>query len=114
MNKPTLSDLDVNNHVRRVFVRHQIDLGWLSFHTCRGYVYIQGALQKLPGVTDELTPSLVGALFAEIELCAGVCGLSVDLRNWKRNGSIGEWQPVKGVQPQHAMSSGEPITFIIE
>jgi len=56
MNNRTVTDMETNLNVRKVFVRYQIDLGWLSHHACRGTVYIQGKLQFLPGVKSEMTP----------------------------------------------------------
>lgn len=116
MNGRAVPDLEVNGTVRRVLVRHQIDLGWLSFHTCRGTVHIQGDLLLLPGSAEPLTPAAVGALFDEISRSPGVNSLAVDLRNWIQAGLIGGWQPAKGARGKRAsggVDSGD-LTYIIE
>lgn len=116
MNARTISDLEINNNVRRVFVRNQIDLGWLSFHTCRGTVYIQGDLLCLPGIKTELTPLMVGALFDEIGNAAGVGSMIVELRNWHHSSFNTGWQPAKGVVSRRCMTgtSTSSNTFEID
>ena len=115
MNTRTISDLDVNNGVRRIFVRHQIDLGWLSFHTSRGTVHIQGDLLALPGA-NELTPARVTALFDEMRNAAGVCTLFIDLRNWLHNSLNTGWQPAHGAAGKRPMrgATDESLTFTID
>jgi len=97
MNNRTVSDLDTNLNVRRILVRHQIDLGWLSHYACRGTVYIQGDLLLLPGVGFALTPLRVANLFDEIGCAAGVCSLIIELRNWHHDRFNSDWQPVPGI-----------------
>ena len=93
MNNRTVSDLDTNHNVRKILVRHQIDLGWLSHYACRGTVYIQGDLLLLPGVSSALTPLMVANLFDEIGCAAGVCNMIIELRNWHHDRFNGDWQP---------------------
>jgi hypothetical protein len=115
MNGRAPSDLDVNNAVRRALVRRQIDLGWLSFHTARGNVYVQGDLLALPGA-DPLTPAVVGGLFDEVGRSPGVKGLFIELRNWTHNSANTGWQPAQGAagkRPTNAASL-ESLTFIVD
>lgn len=114
MNNRTIPDLTVNQTVRRVFVRHQIDLGWLSLHTCRGTVYVQGELWPLPGVKSELTPALVGTLFGEIGASAGVRQMVVELRNWNHNSFSSGWQPTMNAVTRRSLSSANPSSNIFE
>jgi hypothetical protein len=114
MNNRTVPDLEVNSSVRRVFVRHQIDLGWLSFHTCRGTVYIQGDLLLLPGVSPELTPIMVGGLFDEIGCVSGVCNLIVELRNWRHNSLNTGWQLATDVVSRRFVSSASTTSNTFE
>lgn len=93
MNNRTVSDLDTNHNVRKILVRHQIDLGWLSHYACRGTVYIQGDLSLLPGVGSALTPLRVANLFDEIGCAAGVCNLIIELRNWHHDRFNSDWHP---------------------
>lgn len=89
--------MEINRHVSVVFVRHQINLRWLSYHTCRGMVSVQGKLDLLPGIPTGLTPIMVGELFDEIGRSRGVCGLNIELRNWRSDGGRNGWRPVRDV-----------------
>ena len=97
MNNRTVSDLDTNHNVRKILVRHQIDLGWLSHYACRGTVYIQGELLLLPGVSSALTPLTVANLFDEIGGAVGVCNMIIELRNWHHDSFNSDWQLVPEV-----------------
>jgi len=114
MNSRTIPDLTVNQTVRRAFVRHQIDLGWLSLHTCRGTVYVQGELWPLPGVKSELTPALVGTLFDEIRSSAGVSHMVVELRNWNHNSFSAGWMPTTNAVTRRSLSSATPSSNVFE
>jgi len=96
MNNRQVPDLETNLNVRKILVRHQIDLGWLSHHACRGTVYIQGDLLPLPGLESVLTPPMVGALFDEIGSAGGVCNVVIELNNWFHNSLKNVWQPAEG------------------
>lgn len=102
MNPFAVPDLETSLNVRKVLVRHQIDLGWLTHQVCRGTVYIQGSLRTLPGIGDELTPRSVQALFDEIGGSRGVCNVIVELQNWRHNGINCNWKPVEHVAVQKA------------
>ena len=100
MNYSAVPDMEINLNVRKLFVRNQIDLGWLSHHACRGTVYIHGKLQLLPGLPHPLTPAMVETLFNEIGDTFGVCGLVIELQNWQHNGINGDWRPAQDVDAQ--------------
>ena len=95
MHGHTVSDLEINCSVRKVLVRHQVNLGWLAISTCRGAVCVQGDLLLLPGLESTLTPETVGAIFDQIERCAGVCRVSEELQNWHRGSLKDGWKPVE-------------------
>jgi hypothetical protein len=86
-------DLEINRSIRRVLVRHWIDLGRLSVRTFNARVNIRGALHRITGVEDELSPAVVDALFGEIERMKAIAQLRVDLENWTND--RGMWQPRK-------------------
>lgn len=92
MNPGTVSDLEVNRNVRRVLVRHRIDLGWLTLATTRGTVRLGGSMRRVPG-TPELTPPILDGLFREIRHAPGVHRADVDLQNWSHDGFLGNWKP---------------------
>ena len=114
MNNRPVSDLEINLNVRKVMVRHQIDLGWLSHHAFRGTVYIQGDLLLLPGVCSELTPIMVSALFDEIGCAAGVRNMVIELRNWNHNSYNDGWQLAKDVTVRRSMSNVNPSGGVFE
>ena len=104
-----VSDLEVNRIVRVVLVRHHIDLGLLSHQACRGFVHIQGRLELVSGRSAVLTSSLVGSIFDEIEHARGVCGLNIELKNWRLDNGTKIWRRLREVvrlNPQGRSSSG--------
>ncbi len=84
------ADLDINRDVRRVMIRHWIDLGRLSFRSIRGRVSIRGSLQRIPGTSEELTAPIVNTMFADIGAIRGVTHVNVELDNWMF--VSGKWQ----------------------
>ena len=87
MNVP--SDLDINRHIRKVLVKHWIDLGRLSIRTTRGKVAIHGFLDRIAGSQERLSTSLVDAMFNEIERINGVERTTIELANWTN--TEGKW-----------------------
>lgn len=114
MNNRTVSDLDTNQNVRKILVRHQIDLGWLSHYACRGTVYIQGDLLLLPGVGSALTPLLVANLFDEIGCASGVCNMVIELRNWHHDSFNSDWQQEPNAVVRRAAASVNPRGSVLE
>lgn len=97
MRDTSVSDLDVNREVRKVFVRHRVNLGWLSIRSCRGTVLIHGELQLLPGTASDLTPLTVGVIFQELKRCRGVHRTTIDLQNWLYDSNGDVWRPKTAV-----------------
>lgn len=89
----SLPDLDINRNVRRILIRHRIDLGWLSVATCRGAVRIHGKFQRIPGAEVELNALFMGAIFDEIRRQSGSKRISAELQNWSHDGNLRSWTP---------------------
>ena len=86
-------DLHINCAVRKVMVRHWIDLGKLSMRTTRGVVRLSGALSRLPGAAGHLNCALIITILSEIKRVTHVRRVSADFTNWTRTGIDG-WTPV--------------------
>jgi hypothetical protein len=84
-----ISDLDINRHIRRVLVKHWIDLGKLSIRTTKGRVAIRGYLDRISGSQERLSSPVVDGMFNDIERINGVERMQVDLANWVN--SEGKW-----------------------
>jgi hypothetical protein len=75
-------DLDINCRVRRILVRHWIDLGKITARTTRCVVTLSGSLLRLPHINaavDMATPEII---LEEIRRIADVRRLQVNLDNW--------------------------------
>lgn len=77
-----LSDIEINCAVRRVLVRHWIDLGRMSLRTTQGVVWLSGALTKLPKVTSELTPATITEMINDIRRTSSVRRVQCSFSNW--------------------------------
>lgn len=75
-------DLAINRSVRKVLVRHWIDLGRVSISSVSGNVTIKGGLHLLRGVKHELEARIVESIFHDIKRITGVKRTSTDLENW--------------------------------
>ena len=84
------SDLDINRAVRRVMVKHWIDLGRISIRSSHGRLQIRGRLQRIAGREDPLTTPLVEAMFTEIGRIRGVGTVQSHIENWVKDG--GRWK----------------------
>ena len=89
---PPPSDLDINRGVRRVLVKHWVDLGRLSVRSTQGAVMLYGVLQRVSGRNDDLTPRIVDTIFQEIKRVRGVTRITAHFENWKVES--GAWQPI--------------------
>lgn len=89
-NKPA-SDLDTNREIRRILVKHWIDLGRVAVRTAHNRVTIYGTLQHLPGTRDELRPEIVKTIFDDIKKIDGVMRVTAKLDNWSQDGTL--WKP---------------------
>jgi hypothetical protein len=74
-------DLDINCRVRRVLVRHWIDLGKVTVRTARGVVSLSGSLLRLPHTAPEADATSPDNIFAEIKRIPDVRRLSLSLDN---------------------------------
>ena len=84
-------DLDVNREIRRVLVRHWIDLGRMSVRTISGNTHIHGSLCRIEGFKDNLTIPIVNSIFNEMKRIRDIRHMRVDLDNWVNNS--GGWIP---------------------
>lgn len=75
-------DLDINCRVRRVLVRHWIDLGKMSARTVRCVVTLSGALMRLPHISPEVDLATPGSILDEIRKIPDVRRLQINLDNW--------------------------------
>jgi hypothetical protein len=85
------SDLAVNRSVRRILVKHWIDLGRVAVRSNKGRVVIRGWLQRIEGATSELTPAVVTAMMDEIKRLRDVSRLVGRFDNWICDS--GRWVP---------------------
>ena len=88
----TQIDLDINRGVRRIFIKHWIDLGRVSIRSAGGVVLVYGTLQRVPG-RDALMSATVQAMFDDIRLIRNVKRVRPHLENWSNDGGL--WKPVE-------------------
>ena len=92
------TDLDINRAVRTVLVKHWIDLGRLSVRSSDGKLYIRGSLNRIAGINEELTSSIVDAMFAEIKRIKTIRQVYPALENWSND--TGSWSKPGGGKGQ--------------
>jgi hypothetical protein len=85
-------DLEINRAVRRILVRHWLDLGRLSIRSSLGRVTVRGALERIEGVNEQLTGALVESVFNEIRRIPAARTLHAEISNWTCQGT--KWQPL--------------------
>ena len=91
------SDLQINCAVRRVLVRHWIDLGKSSIRTTSGVCHLAGSFGKLPGITPALTPENVAEIIDEIRRLPSVRRVHATFTNWLESGNA--WKPIVSKSP---------------
>ncbi|MBN2302172.1 MAG: hypothetical protein JXN60_06610 [Lentisphaerae bacterium] len=102
-------DLETNKKVRRVLVRHWIDLGRLSVRATGATLFVRGELARIAGMQEPLSVVTVEAMFTEIQRMAKIQRLSVDLSNWTN--ANGRWMPIdKDNQQINPLSIKSPAT----
>lgn len=84
------TDLDINRAIRRLLVKHWIDLGRISVRTTGGSVSIFGLLQRVEGRAEPLTPPTVEGMMYEIRRIDSVKAVRAHLDNWINDG--GRWR----------------------
>ena len=92
------ADLDINRDVRKVMVRHWIDLGKLSCRSTSGRLSVRGSLQRIAGVREELTAAIVEIIFSDLKKIRGVVHITPELENWSI--TMGKWRPLDKVKTQ--------------
>jgi hypothetical protein len=104
-----VADLEFNRKARSVLVRHWIDLGYISIRSVNGRITVRGNLKRVFGRQEELTPTHVSNIFAEIKRAIGVKSVTPALENWTF--SNGTWQQVGGKSGKEAAqrSSGSAL-----
>jgi hypothetical protein len=100
-------DIETNRDIRKVLVRHWIDLGQLSIRSNSGRVVIRGALRRIEGFNEALTSAIVDRMFGEINRIPSVGRAAVDLTNWSNQG--GSWRSMDDskVKKPHAGQAEE-------
>jgi hypothetical protein len=74
------SRYEVNQQVRAILIRHDVDLSLIDYSNVGGTIYLTGELIK--GSTAEFLPSGIDELTKEITRLPGVRGIQFDLSNW--------------------------------
>lgn len=75
-------DLKNNQGIRKVLVRHWIDLGRISIHSAGGRATIRGSMMLLRGVKHELDSQAMENIMREIKHIREIRLLNVELDNW--------------------------------
>ena len=84
-----LSDMDINVAVRRVLVRHWVDLGRISVRTTRSVVWLSGAMVRVKNGGGELHNEEMLGIFQEIKNVHDVRRVHLKLINWGGAEEIG-------------------------
>ncbi len=105
-----LTDMEVNVAVRRVLVRHWIDLGKVSIRTTRGVVWLSGSLVRLRNGGAEMKDDEMVNVFDEIRTVRGVRRMHPRLINWNSEDQDlpegEELEQTKGTGPSTPTKSG--------
>jgi len=99
------TDLDISRQIRRLMVRHWIDLGRLSIRSTGGRVLLCGTFKRIDGVNDPLTTPIVEGIFRDIRQAKNVRFVGAHLENWTNAG--GMWRPVEGTESNDDKSSAK-------
>ena len=78
-------DLEINSAVRRVLVRHWIDLGRISIRTQKGKVTLHGILDKLSESGQPLAGAVVESMLGDIRAIHGVHRVMAQFENWEQS-----------------------------
>lgn len=89
-------DLQVNQGVRRVLVRHWIDLGRIIIRSVQGVVSVRGAMNRIVG-QPPLAPKDLQTIADELNRVQQVKRVSIELNNWACE--AGSWTPVAAPTP---------------
>ena len=89
----TRNDLDINCKIRRVLVRHWIDLGRISIRTNLGRSCIYGSLARIAGHEEDIIAATIGTILTEVRRIREVVHVELRLENWTYD--EGNWRPTK-------------------
>ena len=99
----TPNDLETNRGVRRILVKHWIDLGRLSVRTINGNVVLYGRLQRLTGSQGDLTSPILDAIFHEMKRVNGARRVTAHFENWSND--QGFWRELSETAQHSAILS---------
>ena len=105
-------DLDINRSIRRVLVRHWIDIGRLTIQSSDGRVRIRGLLQLISGTKTDLEQKNVENIVNEIERTKEIKRIYYDFENWINNSGI--WQKLEKTKDAALKSDRISSTFSID
>jgi len=108
---PEPQDLEINRAIRKVLVRHWIDLGRVFFRSINGSVNLRGELERIAGTSELLSPALVENIFSELKRISGVKRITPDLSNWSNRDGV--WVQVAKGLDQNKDSTRSGGTFTI-
>jgi len=74
------SRYEINRNVKRILVRHAVDLMALQFYCSGETVYLSGKLKKEP--KGEFNPAQIETMVKELTALPYVKNLQFDLSNW--------------------------------
>jgi hypothetical protein len=95
----------INQLVRSVLVRHDVDLEAISISSSSNIVYVYGFLKK--GTGKDMKPSDIDLIFREIERLPSVRGIAVDLENWVVTNNEGTWTATAKRISGHYLAASE-------
>jgi hypothetical protein len=103
--------------VRSALVKHWIDLGRISIVVSPGSIRLHGTFARLPGVTTELTTTIMDSIFRELRRVPGIQRVNAKFDNWEQEGAYGGWKPLSktgesSLNPDRAGSSKSNVYTI--
>lgn len=105
-------DLEINRNIRRVLVRHWIDIGRLAIHSTEGRVRIHGLLQPISGMTSDFDQKNVENIVNEIERTKEIKRIYYEFENWINTN--GTWQKLEKTKDAALKSERVSSTFSID
>lgn len=105
-------DLEINRSIRRVLVRHWIDIGRLTIHSTEGRVRVRGLLQPIAGTNSDLEQKNVENIISEIERTKEIKRIHYEFENWIN--ANGTWQKLEKTKDAALKSEKTSSTFSID
>lgn len=95
--RPEVSDLEVNNSIRRILTKKRIDTNKLNFRSTKGSISVWGNLEFIGIVKDaEDLPHDIASLEEQLKQLDGVSRVNVDIEGFEKNDNTGDWILKKG------------------